>query len=386
MTVRPDGIEGRIRVRLAVRNGRIDDVALTSTRPPNACSVLEGRSWDEVLRRVPGLFSICGTAQGLAAVTAAEQALGVAVAPPQITARKMLLMAETAQQHGWRMLLDIPRMLGEEPNPVALIAFHKPLASLHRLLYPILDGVTLGGGRLEPEASAIPSLMVEIAEALDTHILGPGWENTEAWIAGGKAPAARWLRAVRDRGWSDLGRCAIDPLPALDAAELNRILAADRNADFVARPLWRSAARETGPLARQAAHPLIAPVTARHGNGLFSRSLARLVELVATVQGLAARATALAPDPGGAEPGRHAGNGLGVVEAARGRLVHRLEIAEDRVRRFQILAPTEWNFHPQGPLAQGLRGLPAEDAKTKAQWLAAALDPCVACDIEVADA
>ena len=56
---------------------------------------------------------------------------------------------------------------------------------------------------------------------------------------------------------------------------------------------------------------------------------------------------------------------------------------------YTIVAPTEWNFHPQGALAQGLVGrrvADAEHAVRDARVLVQALDPCVACGVEVADA
>jgi hypothetical protein len=50
------------------------------------------------------------------------------------------------------------------------------------------------------------------------------------------------------------------------------------------------------------------------------------------------------------------------------------------VRRYQIVAPTEWNFHPQGALVQALRQLPGGGAaavQRRATLLVLAADPCV---------
>jgi Ni,Fe-hydrogenase I large subunit len=81
-----------------------------------------------------------------------------------------------------------------------------------------------------------------------------------------------------------------------------------------------------------------------------------------------------------------ADTGMGGVEAARGFLWHRVEMEQDRIKRYQILAPTEWNFHPKGALFRGLHGLRFQ-AKTQLHKLTSmittALDPCVACAVEV---
>ncbi|RWA46010.1 hypothetical protein AU476_37450 [Cupriavidus sp. UYMSc13B] len=51
--------------------------------------------------------------------------------------------------------------------------------------------------------------------------------------------------------------------------------------------------------------------------------------------------------------------GLAWVEMARGLLVHQVEIdpATQRVQACHVVAPTEWNFHPEGEVAQRLARL-----------------------------
>ena len=52
----------------------------------------------------------------------------------------------------------------------------------------------------------------------------------------------------------------------------------------------------------------------------------------------------------------------------------------------QILAPTEWNFHPDGAAAQALMRLPAQDPaflRRLAAMLINAVDPCVGYDLRV---
>ena len=46
---------------------------------------------------------------------------------------------------------------------------------------------------------------------------------------------------------------------------------------------------------------------------------------------------------------------------------------------YRVLAPTEWNFHPHGALAEALRSRRLD--ATQARLAAAALDPCIHFDI-----
>ena len=83
------------------------------------------------------------------------------------------------------------------------------------------------------------------------------------------------------------------------------------------------------------------------------------------------------------------GEGLGAVQTARGLLLHRARLADGRVAHYEIVAPTEWNFHPEGALVRGLRGLVTDDGaalEQQARLAVQALDPCVACAIEVGHA
>ena len=75
--------------------------------------------------------------------------------------------------------------------------------------------------------------------------------------------------------------------------------------------------------------------------------------------------------------------------AARGTLLHRVELDGDRIARYVIVAPTDWNFHPPGAFVHELGGSPARtraEAGMAARRLALALDPCVPCELAVKDA
>lgn len=57
-----------------------------------------------------------------------------------------------------------------------------------------------------------------------------------------------------------------------------------------------------------------------------------------------------------------------------------------RVRLYHIIAPTEWNFHPDGVVVKGIMDLAVaqpEHAITKAERFIHAADPCVRYAIEV---
>jgi Ni,Fe-hydrogenase I large subunit len=191
------------------------------------------------------------------------------------------------------------------------------------------------------------------------------------------------FRQVSKMDQGDKLDAPVDFLPALDEISLHQYLVqADADA-FVAQPLWRGKPCETTVLCRQRQQPLVAALLAANGNGVMTRTVARLVELAgipATLRRLFQQLLSASPKENVSAQMRPSGVGLGQVEAARGRLVHRLELEKNVVRRYQIVAPTEWNFHPRGIAAQLLKRLPAQDEATLKKWaslLINTIDPCV---------
>jgi len=149
---------------------------------------------------------------------------------------------------------------------------------------------------------------------------------------------------------------------------------------------------EVGALARQAidGQILVRDLLARSGPNVKTRVTARLIEtarLVCAMDGWA-RAIRLHEPFCHRLPRHTEGAGAGLVEAARGSLGHWIELSGDRIRRYQIIAPTTWNFSPRdaagvpGPLEQALVGTPigAEQAATVAiQHVVRSFDPCMVC-------
>ena len=77
--------------------------------------------------------------------------------------------------------------------------------------------------------------------------------------------------------------------------------------------------------------------------------------------------------------------GISQVEAARGRLVHRVVCDDGVVSDYRIVAPTEWNFHATGSVADGLAHLATDrpDVVQQADLFLTLMDPCVGWSLEV---
>jgi uptake hydrogenase large subunit len=163
---------------------------------------------------------------------------------------------------------------------------------------------------------------------------------------------------------------------------------------------WNKAPRldgqvvETGAIARQlaAAHPLVREAVARHGGTVYTRVLARLLELAQVVPMMERWLQQLVINDAycasGALPDEGVGVGLG--EAARGSLGHWVQVSRGRIANYQIVAPTTWNFSPRdaagtpGALEQALVGAPVgggEATPVAVQHVVRSFDPCMVCTV-----
>lgn len=388
-------IEGELIVMLDWDGRRVGRVAVRSTRPLSAAKMLIARTPEQACAAVALLFSICGKAQSVAAAGAAEAALAIAPSSGTLAWREFAVVAETVQEYLWGLLIDWPRLMGQEAQSF-------PVAEARRLLDAGLKGFTgasaLPGAVIdEPD----PALRAELAASLDAiaakAIYG---QRLQDWLTmDDLAGFGRWLQcagtAVAARfnallaSDSELGRSAValmpHPLPAAMRSEM--VSAMEAGPEFMRTPQWRGEAVETGALARMHDHPLVTAGLERWGQGVASRLLARLVELALMLRRLGGK------DPFEARSNQcvplQRGDGLASVQTARGLLMHRVRIAAGRVAEYRIIAPTEWNFHPRGALVRGLEGYCAPDASAlpqAAHLVAYSLDPCVAFRVEVGHA
>ena len=341
-------MSGAVELAIRTREARIDAVRVAMHRPRLA-PLLAGRSAANAPIWIETLHAICRCAQGVAARAAITAARGIEAdggadaATPRID---RAVRAEAAAE------LALAALAADVPD--RLVAARRA-ASEPPALARLLERELLG-------------------EPIDRWLAIAEERQLERWADHADSPLARACRR-RLAGWEPAA-APIARLPAMDARD-----SFDRwpriDAAFAAEPLYFGHPGESGPVARQERRPLIAALARRP---LLQRWIARVTEL----------ALHAIDDPGfrcgTVSAHSAAGRGRAVVETARGMLLHDVALDGDTVREYAIVAPTEWNFHPDGPIRHWLIGADAstpELVREHARDAAAALDPCVDCRISV---
>jgi hypothetical protein len=330
-------------------------------------------------------------------VEALEQAMGQSALPEIVRARRTIVWAEIAREHLWRIELDWSAYLGMAPRKATLAAAKDFMYEFRQGLFPNGDIFEPGGGRLNETPEEALEKVDELEELLRRDIFSEPPENWLAleteeqldhWARAGAFCAAGMLHKMGEEGLSGMGRSEVSRLPHLPIDELEkRFRAADAEA-FIEQPTWQGNAMETTAYTRQNGHPLLRNLSKRYGNGLKARLTARLIEL-AKIPGMlrsviheGGSLETLIAGCGSSAPG----TGISQLEASRGRLIHRVELDEGVVKRYRILAPTEWNFHKRGVLVRGLYAIEAESIEAlrrKTDLLISAIDPCVGYRLEI---
>lgn len=108
---------------------------------------------------------------------------------------------------------------------------------------------------------------------------------------------------------------------------------------------------EVGPLARAMVRKkaLIKDAHRRYGDSLLSRILARVCEVVQLLHHSKELLKQIQlNEPSYIEPiipvNELSGSGVGAIEAARGSLIHKVELKDGNIKNYEIITPTQWNL------------------------------------------
>lgn len=359
---------GAIRLEIAVdpETRAARRVTVRSTRPTGFSGrLLAGRSAGEVPALLARMHALCGRSHWVAAETSIIAAMGRDV-EPIIAERMQGLAAERLGEHLRAMVTGSGVGGVDATDRETLADVRAVLAGVHALL-----GTSVGGPPTEA-TGAIDRIRGALLR------LGPTIDRRGRLAVASGSWAAQALEAIAAETDDRFGRC--DGLRPSDDDAVIAGLTRDPEG-FSALPRLAGRRPEAGPAARAATSRTLA-------DGRF-RLAARLAEIAEAAELLDAPLDDRLRIGADWVCGRQVGprTGHAAVESPRGRLHHLARVDEDgRVVSWAIVAPTEWNFHPDGPLAATLAAnvFPAgAEGLARAERIGALFDPCVGWDAAI---
>jgi sulfhydrogenase subunit alpha len=404
-------VEGEGALEIDIRGGRVESARLRIYEPPRLFEkLLEGRRHDEVPDIVARICGICPVAYQMSAVSALENAFGIAIDPVVRAWRRAMYCGEWIQSHALHIhLLAAPDFFGAA-SVVELAARHPESVrrglglqrlgnDLIRLLggrsvHPV--GVRVGGFHRAPPAREVEALLPRLRAGLaDAQAL-------IGWVAGFEAPDAGQDHvdvALRDP--------AEYPMYAGNIASSTGLLIppSDYETHFEEHQVPHSTALHAsvdgapylvGPLARlnlnadripPALHAMLREAgLALPCRNMFASVVARAAEIwLALHEALAILERGDTTDRPWVDAPPRAGTGAAATEAPRGLLWHRYDTdAHGCIVRARIVPPTSQN---QARMEEDLRrsleayGLdrPESELRRHAEMVVRNYDPCISC-------
>ncbi|MEF3365170.1 nickel-dependent hydrogenase large subunit [Methylocystis sp. 9N] len=338
---------------------RVEAANITPRRQVDATRLLHGKAANDAPRLIGSVFTLCAASQRIASEAAVAAAQSLHLSDALRRRWRRMLYAERVAEHLRASLLDWP---GEKNDPRRLA--HLPA---------LRQALTIARAAEKEEDN---SFHIALKEAASRFGAPSGLDGApRAWLG------ELW-RDVLKNGHIAPYRERADFL-ALGDAETVHCALRNADAEFLSRPNLPGRIVETGAFARQFAR-------LSHNIGLMAARLqARLYDIAYALDALACREPMAGEEDLVVARSSRPGEGFAMVDSPRGFLFHRIEIdASGAVTTYDILAPTEWNFHPAGPFVQALAAaqLNVADPRRIVATLAALFDPCASCDIRLLEA
>ncbi|MGJ4946559.1 hydrogenase assembly protein HupF [Bradyrhizobium sp. HKCCYLS1011] len=356
------GIRDQIDLALSVVDGRIAAVDIRPRTRPPLSRILAGKPAEKAVAALPRLFSLCAAAHQVAFLSALDAAYAREVASLTRQRRTRAVVAERLAELLRGLLM--PRLAQDRGAIVGLRKLLQAAASL--------AADTADGSRIET-LSQIKTALAALGLCLRPEEIVP------------ESPLASIVVAANDRDWThpmlaDQGHLSAADDPLI----VTRLL--DEGASFADRPDLSGRVPETGVWARHALR--MTSVAASSGTPV-ERLEAKVAEIIELVRWLENQQDDNETRESGVVESYPLGRGRGAaaVECARGRLYHAVELdGAGQIVRSEFLAPTEWNFHPRGPVARALTGAAASmHSRDAVEALVGAFDACVGVRVELTE-
>jgi hydrogenase large subunit len=418
-------IEGEAELDFSFKNNKIDNVDIKFSFFRGIEQILVGKPAMDALVITPRVCGICNHAHLLASVRAIEdgyRSVGVEVSLTKKAndIREFTLACELIQNHiKWLYLTILPqleKLLGQESGENYALKASYLSSTITKALaifagqWPHSSYAVAGGVTCDPtyvDVLQAESLVDESIKFFEQVVMGMSLERvlglesvTDLPKIGGDF--AKVLYLLGSSGMAEVGKshdrfivfgeCLCfkigKSVPTQVSTIDTRYVKEIEQPNTIAKGVtYKDKLFEVGPLARGmiSKEPIIKNLHKRYKDSLLTRIFARVYEIGLLLnhsknllQGL---------DMSEVSCGFDVANqpldfeGVGVVEAARGSLIHKTTVRDGVITNYEIIVPTQWNLsngnaEECGIATQAMRGVTSTD---EASFIFRAFDVCSVC-------
>jgi coenzyme F420-reducing hydrogenase alpha subunit len=387
-------LQGELSISLTQTNNAIHS-EITSSRPTDAAKIFTGKTIKQTLDTLPLLFSVCGKAQTVTAINAIESAMNVTSDSSAISQREAIVKLENLRESCLQVLMGWPQFIDENIKNNAL---SDVIQSLNKLMQSFQQkdlfsvAVNKSFTISQEQIKLWQYCSVQLNQTFFA-ITPSEWQQADInkiidWSEQKRTQASRFIYWLNEQTWKYSGHSNIAPLPEINDIDLVHTLRTEQES-FISQPSWQSKCYEVSWFNYSKNNSVIKALLEKHGNGIYTRAISRLIDISQLIKAL----NNFFINQANFIKTNSAAVGLAHTYAARGRLTHYIELDDTKelnenvkVKKLAIIAPTEWNFHPQGVAAKSLGHLHSNQVHTlalQARLLISTIDPCVGYQLKI---
>jgi len=372
-------IEGEAKLNFDFKDGLIDfvDIEFLSTR--NIETILQGKPALDALVINPRVCGICGHAHLIATVRALENCYNdLKISNKAKIIRELTLNFELIQNHLKWFYLTIMPLMGYKQY---LLKATKPSQIMAKAIattggqYPHTSYAIVGGVVCDITAMDLIKIENYIDETINFFEQNLVYVNTNDFLEcensekllskDGDLPIL--LNKIKQNNWQNIGKSydrfivfgnnsyfnkgKSDKTRLNTNININNIKEFNNKNSYAKNVSYRDRYYEVGPLSRAMINktPLIKDSHRRYGDSMFSRILARVCEIPQLLNHSKKLLkeldlSELSYTNPSVDISKITSSGSSAVEAARGSLVHKVNIENGIIKKYDIITPTQWNL------------------------------------------
>jgi len=409
-------IEGEAKLNFSFKDEKIDFVTIEFMSTRNIENILKGKHALDALVINPRVCGICGHAHLIATVQALEDCYeDLKISNKANIIRELTLNFELIQNHFKWFYLTLLPLFGHKQQVLKATYPSQLMAKAIALFggqYPHTSYTIVGGVVCEPTEMDIIKLNHYIDETIRFFENNLVKTDSNSFLLSDKidkfleyeGDLITILQQIKEDDMLALGK-SYDRFISFgensyfkkaksiktkvnDSVSIEYVKESDIPSSFAKSVTFKENYYEVGPLARAMINKaaLVKDSHRKYGDSIFSRILARVCEtsqLLAHSKKLLERLDLSEPsytNPN-VDISKINGSGTSAVEAARGSLIHKVELQNGIIQNYEIITPTQWNLSggtkkKQGVSQKAMIGL--SDTKT-AELVFKTFDVCSVC-------
>lgn len=372
-------IEGEAKLNFNFTDKKIDFVEIEFLQTRSIEKILEGKPALDALMINPRVCGICGHAHLIATVQALENCYeNIKISNKAKIIRELTLNFELIQNHFKWFYLTILPLFGYKQS---LLKATKPSQLMGKAIatfggqYPHTSYAIVGGIVSDPTATDIIKIEQYIEEVINYFESNLIYANTSDFLAcdnieklfnkDGDLPMI--LKDIIKNDWQKIGK-SYDRFIVFGEnsyfkkgkslktrlntnINLNGVHEFENKKSYAKNVTYKDKYFEVGPLARAMIHktPLVKDTHRKYADSIFSRILSRVCEIPQLLNHSKELLKQInLNEPSYIKPAidisQMTAYGESAVEAARGSLIHKVNIENGLIKKYDIITPTQWNL------------------------------------------